>query len=56
LDGDKREVTIPKKLFGVVFVVITTDGAKVDDDVTVAGPTFLNFAFNSRGDVETLDF
>lgn len=48
-------MVIPEKLYGVVFAVITTDGGKVDDHVTVAGPTFLNFAFNSQGDVETLD-
>lgn len=56
LDGDKKEVIIPAKLFGVVFVVITTDGSKVDDSVTVAGPTFLNFAFSSYGTLETLKF
>ena len=52
---DKNEVVIPKDLFGVVFAVITTDDKKVDDSVTVAGPAFLNFDFNSEGKVDTWD-
>jgi hypothetical protein len=52
---DKNEVVIPKDLFGVVFAIITTDDKKVDDSVTVAGPAFLNFDFNSEGKVDTWD-
>lgn len=54
LDGNKDSVTIPKELYGVVFAVITTDGTKVDDSVTVAGPAFLNFDFDSRSKLERL--
>ncbi|KAG0694786.1 ferritin-like domain-containing protein [Suillus ampliporus] len=42
-------VTIPSTLQGVVFPVITTDNGTVTDSVTIAGPTFLSFRFNSDG-------
>jgi hypothetical protein len=54
LHGHQHEVVIPNKLYGVVLAVITTDGTEVDDSVTVAGPAFLNFDFNSQGMLETL--
>ena len=53
LHGHNNEVVIPKNLYGVVFVIITNDGTKVDDSVTVAGPAFLNFDFNSQGELTT---
>ncbi|OAX39344.1 hypothetical protein K503DRAFT_739622 [Rhizopogon vinicolor AM-OR11-026] len=40
-------VTIPSTLEGVVFPVITTVDGPVTDNVTIAGPTFLSFDFNS---------
>ncbi|KIM72379.1 hypothetical protein PILCRDRAFT_829776 [Piloderma croceum F 1598] len=46
-------VVIPKELYGVVFAVITTDKTKVDDSVTVAGPVYLNFDFDSQGKLAT---
>jgi hypothetical protein len=53
LHGHNNEVVIPKELYGVVFAVITTDKTKVDDSVTVAGPAFLNFDFDSQGKLAT---
>ena len=53
IHGPKNEVVIPSGLYGVVFAVITTDQTKVDDSVTVAGPAFLNFNFNSQGKLES---
>jgi len=53
LDGDSNEVVIPSELFGVVFALITTNGTQVDDSTTVAGPTFLNFVYDSQGKIET---
>jgi len=42
-------VTIPPTLQGVVFAVITTSNETVTDNVTIAGPAFLSFDFNSDG-------
>ncbi|KAA1479100.1 hypothetical protein DENSPDRAFT_846068 [Dentipellis sp. KUC8613] len=41
-------ITIPPTLEGFVFLAITNSTEKTDDSVTVAGPTFLNFPFNSN--------
>ncbi|KAJ7450892.1 ferritin-like domain-containing protein [Mycena latifolia] len=46
-----NEVAIPKDLRGFVFCVVTSDGGKVDDSTTVAGPAILNVAYDSRGQV-----
>lgn len=48
LDKNKM-VKVPKELYGVVFVIVTTSKTTVDDSVTVAGPAFLNFGFDSQG-------
>jgi hypothetical protein len=53
LYGNNHEVVIPKDLYGVVFAIITTDKTKVDDSVTVAGPAYLNFDFDSQGKLAT---
>jgi hypothetical protein len=45
-------VDIPSTLQGVVFPVITTSNTTVTDDVTIAGPAFLSFDFNSNGEDE----
>jgi hypothetical protein len=45
-------VDIPSTLQGVVFPVITTSNTTVTDDVTIAGPAFLSFDFNSDGEDE----
>ncbi|KAG2356614.1 hypothetical protein BDR07DRAFT_1491709 [Suillus spraguei] len=42
-------VEIPSTLQGVVFPVITSSNTAVTDNVTIAGPTFLSFDFNSDG-------
>jgi hypothetical protein len=41
-------VEIPPSLLGVSFLVITNDGTKSDDTVTLAGPTFLDFPFDEN--------
>ncbi|KAJ7502427.1 ferritin-like domain-containing protein, partial [Mycena galericulata] len=46
-----NQVAIPGDLRGFVFVFVTSDGAKVDDSTTVAGPAILNVAFDSMGNV-----
>ncbi|KAH7882856.1 ferritin-like domain-containing protein [Phlebopus sp. FC_14] len=43
-----RTVTIPSNLQGVVFGIVVTSETKVTDDVTVAGPVFLSFDFDSE--------
>ncbi|KAJ7122006.1 ferritin-like domain-containing protein [Mycena crocata] len=49
--GAPTFVVVPSNLIGFVFCVITNDGGMADDSTTVAGPTILNFAFDSRGRV-----
>ncbi|KAF8068058.1 ferritin-like domain-containing protein [Lyophyllum atratum] len=49
--NDKNEVLIPEGLLGLVFVLVTSDGGKVADESTVAGPTMLQFSFGSNGNV-----
>ncbi|KAJ7118656.1 ferritin-like domain-containing protein [Mycena crocata] len=44
-----NQVAIPGDLLGFVFCIVTSDGAKVDDSTTVAGPAILNIAYDSRG-------
>lgn len=47
-DGSyKWEVEVPKNLYGVVFALITSDGSKVTDADTLAGPVFMNYEFSS---------
>ncbi|KAJ7183843.1 ferritin-like domain-containing protein [Mycena filopes] len=48
-DGNK--VAIPGDLRGFVFCFVTKDGAKLDDETTVAGPAILTVEVDSRGDV-----
>ncbi|KAJ6594622.1 ferritin-like domain-containing protein [Mycena capillaripes] len=38
-----------RRLRGFGFCVVTNDGGLADDSTTVAGPAFVNFAFDSRG-------
>ncbi|KAJ6569790.1 ferritin-like domain-containing protein [Mycena vulgaris] len=46
-----NQVAIPSGLRGFVFCIVTSDGTKVDDSTTVAGPAILNIAYDSRGQV-----
>ncbi|KAJ7162159.1 ferritin-like domain-containing protein [Mycena filopes] len=46
-----KTVAIPKDLRGFVFCFVTTDGSKLDDSTTVAGPAILIVEFDSRGNV-----
>ncbi|KAJ7162142.1 ferritin-like domain-containing protein [Mycena filopes] len=48
---DGNQVAIPKDLRGFVFCFVTTDGSKLDDSTTVAGPAILTVEFDSRGEV-----
>jgi len=50
--SENKEVTIPGGLEGMVFAVITTDGEIVNDETTIAGPTMLQFNFDSSGKLE----
>ncbi|KAG1722703.1 ferritin-like domain-containing protein [Suillus lakei] len=50
--SSQMTVTIPSNLQGVVFPVITSSNSTVTDNVTIAGPTFLSFHFNSDGEDE----
>ncbi|KAG2095868.1 ferritin-like domain-containing protein [Suillus cothurnatus] len=50
--SSQMTVDIPSTLQGVVFPVITTSNTTVTDDVTIAGPAFLSFDFNSNGEDE----
>jgi hypothetical protein len=45
--NDKREVVVPEGLFGTVFVILTKDGGKVTDEMTVAGPTIVMLPYSS---------
>lgn len=45
--SSQMTVDIPSTLQGVVFPVITSSNQMVADNVTIAGPTFLSFHFNS---------
>ncbi|KAI0051495.1 hypothetical protein FA95DRAFT_1554589 [Auriscalpium vulgare] len=47
-------VTIPSFLRGFVFLAITNSSSAADDSVTVAGPAFFNFAFNSNNTITPL--
>ncbi|KIJ63875.1 hypothetical protein HYDPIDRAFT_29221 [Hydnomerulius pinastri MD-312] len=47
-------VTIPANLQGVVFGIVVNSSTVVSDDVTVAGPAFLSFDFNSQGQDEVV--
>ena len=44
-----NEVEVPKGLLGFVFVVLTSDGGRVSDETTLAGPAILQFPFDSHG-------
>ncbi|KAJ7282656.1 ferritin-like domain-containing protein [Mycena rebaudengoi] len=49
---NNNQVQVPENLRGFVFCVITRDGGRVDDATTMAGPAILNFAFDSRGELD----
>ncbi|KAF7305753.1 hypothetical protein HMN09_00728900 [Mycena chlorophos] len=49
LEESNTKVKVPENLFGFVYVVITSDGGRWDDDVTVAGPILLERSFNAEG-------
>jgi hypothetical protein len=49
-DGGKS-IDIPGNLRGVVFLVITASADSVEDSKIIAGPTLLEFPFNSNGDL-----
>ncbi|KAJ6594507.1 ferritin-like domain-containing protein [Mycena capillaripes] len=46
-----NQVFIPGDLRGFVFCFVTSDGGKLDDSTTVAGPAILNVAYDSRGQI-----
>ncbi|KAF8837992.1 hypothetical protein BDN67DRAFT_1071044 [Paxillus ammoniavirescens] len=48
LDCDNK-VTIPADIEGVVFGIVISSNTTITDDVTIAGPAFLSFDFNSQG-------
>lgn len=50
--SSQMTVDIPSTLQGVVFPLITSSNDTVTDDVTIAGPAFLSFDFNSDGEDE----
>jgi hypothetical protein len=50
-DNGCYSVEIPSELIGLSFLVITTDGTKADDSVTVAGPAVLNFRFDENSKI-----
>jgi hypothetical protein len=41
-------VDIPSDLLGVVYIVITSDGKKLEDKNTIAGPQIVIFAFDDQ--------
>lgn len=43
------KVVVPQELLGTVYVVISKSDTKADDGDVVAGPTMLNFEFDSNG-------
>ncbi|KAG1808918.1 ferritin-like domain-containing protein [Suillus subaureus] len=47
--SSQMTVEIPSTLQGVVFPVVTSSNDTVTDNVTIAGPAFLSFDFNSDG-------
>jgi hypothetical protein len=49
--GIKAEVMLPKGLMGYVYLVVTDDRSKVDDQTTKAGPAVLEFSFDSMGKI-----
>ncbi|EGO03185.1 hypothetical protein SERLA73DRAFT_174640 [Serpula lacrymans var. lacrymans S7.3] len=53
LDQGSNAVTIPAVLQGVVFAIVVNDSESVGDSVTVAGPAFLSFDYNSKGQDES---
>jgi hypothetical protein len=48
-DGKGKEIVFPEDLCGPVFIMITNDQGKTDDEHTIAGPVALRFPCNSRG-------
>ncbi|KAG6916407.1 hypothetical protein DXG01_006987 [Tephrocybe rancida] len=46
--SSEKKVDVPQGLEGFVYVVITKDGANVTDEITVAGPAVVWFAFGSE--------
>ncbi|KAG2143554.1 ferritin-like domain-containing protein [Suillus bovinus] len=50
--SSQMTVEIPSTLQGVVFPVVTSSDTTVTDNVTIAGPAFLTFHFNSDGEDE----
>ncbi|KAF7315950.1 hypothetical protein MIND_00111800 [Mycena indigotica] len=49
LEENNTRVKVPDNLFGRVFCVITSDGGRADDEVTVAGPSLVELQFNANG-------
>jgi len=49
LDDGGKSVSIPDDLYGVVYLLITSDAGSVDDSKVIAGPALLEFPFNSNG-------
>ncbi|KAJ7902310.1 hypothetical protein B0H13DRAFT_2663751 [Mycena leptocephala] len=43
-----NQVAIPNDLRGFVFCFVTSDGRKLDDSTTVAGPVISNVAYNAE--------
>ncbi|KAJ7092887.1 ferritin-like domain-containing protein [Mycena belliarum] len=46
-----KDVAVPQGLKGFVFVVVTSDGGKINAATTVAGPAIVDFMYDSSGTV-----
>ncbi|KAH7921675.1 hypothetical protein BV22DRAFT_1132100 [Leucogyrophana mollusca] len=44
-----NKVAVPSGLEGVVYAIVTSDAEATSDNVTIAGPAFLSFDFDSNG-------
>jgi hypothetical protein len=42
-------VTIPEKLIGTVYAVVSSSATVATDATTIAGPAILTFSFNTKG-------
>jgi hypothetical protein len=56
LDDDWKSVSIPDDLRGVVYLLVTSVTNSVDASKIIAGPTLLEFPFNSNGDLQNQPF
>jgi hypothetical protein len=47
----KAKAMVPPGLLGYIYVLITDDEKAADDNTTMAGPTVVEFDFDSKGNV-----